>query len=144
MLQRLISLGMINTKKSLQGVKTGFHELDRNIVQLNYSEVSLLSGSNSSGKSSWLNTLLLNVIQQGVPSALWSGELPPQILKAWIQMVAAGKNNLKPSSFGDIVQMLQVMEGAYRAAKRQDIVLEIHWIVRDCFAGLLHCSPIIH
>lgn len=86
---------------SLQGVKTGFHELDRNIVQLNYSEVSLLSGSNSSGKSSWLNTLLLNVIQQGVPSALWSGELPPQILKAWIQMVAAGKNNLKPSSFGD-------------------------------------------
>lgn len=85
----------------LKGVKTGYHELDRNIVQLNYAEVSLLSGSNSSGKSSWLNSLLLNIIQQGVKCALWSGELPPQILKAWIQMVAAGKNNLKPSSFGD-------------------------------------------
>ena len=51
---------------------------------------------------------------------------------------------IKPSSFGDIVQMLQVMEGAYQSAKQQNIRLEIHWIVRDCFAGLLRCSPIIH
>ena len=85
----------------LEGVKTGFVELDKNIVQLNYSEVTLLSGSNSSGKSSWLNTLILNIIQQGVPTALWSGELRPDILKTWVQMVAAGKNNLKQSTFGD-------------------------------------------
>ena len=85
----------------LEGVKTGFIELDKNIVQLNYSEVTLLSGSNSSGKSSWLNTLILNIIQQGVPTALWSGELRPDILKTWVQMVAAGKNNLKQSTFGD-------------------------------------------
>jgi ADP-heptose:LPS heptosyltransferase len=51
---------------------------------------------------------------------------------------------IKPSSFGDIVQMLQVMEGAYQSAKSQGVELEIHWIVRDCFAGLLRCSPIIH
>lgn len=85
----------------LEGVKTGFIELDQNIVQLNFSEVTLLSGSNSSGKSSWLNTLILNIIQQGVPSALWSGELRPDILKAWLQMVAAGKNNLRQSNYGD-------------------------------------------
>ena len=85
----------------LEGVKTGFHELDRSIVQLNMSEVSLLSGSNSSGKSSWLNTLILNIIQQGVPTALWSGELRPDILKTWVQMVAAGKDNLKQSTYGD-------------------------------------------
>ncbi len=85
----------------LDGVKTGFHELDRSIVQLNMSEVTLLSGSNSSGKSSWLNTLILNIIQQGVPTALWSGELRPDILKTWVQMVAAGKNNLKQSTYGD-------------------------------------------
>ena len=85
----------------LDGVKTGIHESDRSIVQLNMSEVSLLSGSNSSGKSSWLNTLILNIIQQGVPTALWSGELRPDILKTWVQMVAAGKNNLKQSTYGD-------------------------------------------
>lgn len=86
---------------ALENVKTGFTELDHAIVGLNMSEVTLLSGSNSSGKSSWLNTLILNIIQQGTNVALWSGELRPDILKAWIQMVAAGKEYLKPSSYGD-------------------------------------------
>lgn len=85
----------------IEHVKTGFYELDRNIVGLNMSEVTLLSGSNSSGKSSWLNTLLLNIINQGVACALWSGELRPDILKTWIQMVAAGKDNLRLSNYGD-------------------------------------------
>ena len=86
---------------SIEGVKTGYVELDRNIVQLNYGEVTLLSGGNASGKSSWLNSLLLNIIDQGVPSALWSGELPEKILKSWIQIAAAGKNNLRMSSYGN-------------------------------------------
>lgn len=85
----------------IECVKTGFVELDRSIVGLNMSEVTLLSGSNSSGKSSWLNTLMLNIIQQGWKCALWSGELRPDILKTWIQMVAAGKNNLKLSNYDD-------------------------------------------
>jgi hypothetical protein len=86
---------------SIEGVKTGYTELDRNIVQLNYGEVTLLSGGNASGKSSWLNSLLLNIIDQGVPTALWSGELPEKILKSWIQIAAAGKNNLRMSSYGN-------------------------------------------
>lgn len=85
----------------LEGVKTGFTELDRSIVQLNMSEVTLLSGSNSSGKSSWLNTLILNIIQQKYKVALWSGELRPDIQKTWLQMVAAGKDNMKPSGFSE-------------------------------------------
>lgn len=86
---------------SIEGIKTGYTELDRNIVQLNYGEVTLLSGGNASGKSSWLNSLLLNIIDQGVPTALWSGELPEKILKSWIQIAAAGKNNLRMSSYGN-------------------------------------------
>ena len=83
-------LCMSNIKKidlsSLENVKTGFTELDHAIVGLNMSEVTLLSGSNSSGKSSWLNSLLLNIVQQGTNVALWSGELRPDILKAWEQI----------------------------------------------------------
>lgn len=85
----------------LEHVATGFTELDRNIIGMYMSEVTILSGSNASGKSSWLNTLLLNIIQQGEKVALWSGELRPDILKAWIQMVAAGRQNLRLSSYGD-------------------------------------------
>lgn len=98
-------LSMSSIKKvdisKLEHVKTGFFELDKAIIGLYMSEVTILSGSNASGKSSWLNTLLLNIIQQGTKVALWSGELRPDILKAWIQMPAAGKNNLRLSSYGD-------------------------------------------
>jgi len=98
-------LSMSDIKKiditQIENVKTGFFGLDKEIVGLNMSEVTILSGSNSSGKSSWLNTLILNIIQKDFKVALWSGELRPDILKAWIQMVAAGKRWLKPSQYGD-------------------------------------------
>lgn len=98
-------LSMSSIKKvdisGLEHVKTGFTELDRNIVGLFMSEVTILSGNNGSGKSSWLNTLLLNIVDQGEKVALWSGELRPDILKAWIQMAAAGRRNLKESQYGD-------------------------------------------
>lgn len=81
----------------LENVKTGYTELDNKIVGLYMSEVTVLSGSNASGKSSWLNSLLLNIVQQGYRCALWSGELRADILKTWIQMVAAGKSRLQPS-----------------------------------------------
>jgi hypothetical protein len=59
-------LSMSSIKKvdlsALEHVKTGFTELDRSIIGLYMSEVTILSGSNASGKSSWLNTLLLNII----------------------------------------------------------------------------------
>lgn len=98
-------LSMSKIKKidltNIEHVKTGFTELDRNIVGLNMSEMTILSGNNASGKSSWLNTLILNIVHNGVKVALWSGELRPDILKAWIQMVAAGKSNLRLSQYGD-------------------------------------------
>lgn len=81
--------------------KTGIAELDRLILGLAEGEITLFSGGNASGKSSFINILALNAIDQGVPTAIYSGELPPQIMKAWIQMAAAGRNNLKPSQYGD-------------------------------------------
>ena len=50
---------------------------------------------------------------------------------------------IKPSAFGDVVQMLQVVEGLYRSAEKSGIFLDIHWIIRDCFAGFLRLSPVI-
>ena len=81
----------------MERVLTGYAGLDDKIKGLFMTEVTILSGSNSSGKSSWLNSLMLNVVQQGYKVALWSGELRPDILKAWIQMVAAGRQHLVKS-----------------------------------------------
>lgn len=83
----------------LEKVKTGYTELDNRIGGLYMSEVTILSGSNASGKSSWLNSVILNILQQNYKVALWSGELNANILKSCIQMVAAGKDYLRPSQF---------------------------------------------
>lgn len=82
-------------------IKTGFRELDKKILGLNLGEVTLLSGSNSAGKSSWLNTLILNVINDDNKVALWSGELPPDKLKMWLHNAAAGKDNIISKQRGD-------------------------------------------
>lgn len=84
----------------LEGIKTGYKELDKAIRKLFFSSLIILSGTNASGKSSWLNSLLLNAIQQLCKVALWSGELRPDILKSWIQMVAAGKDFLRQGNNG--------------------------------------------
>ena len=86
--------------EDIEHFKTGFTELDRHIKGLFAGELTIISGTNSSGKSSWINTLMLNAIQQGWPTALWSGELRPDVLKTWIQMVAIGADKLGTSKNG--------------------------------------------
>lgn len=86
---------------SLEKIPTGIKDLDKKIKGLYLSEVSIISGTNSSGKSSFLNTLLLNAVDAGYKCALWSGELRADILKSWIYMVAAGAQHLTPSTYSD-------------------------------------------
>lgn len=88
----------INT---IEGIMTGFPRLDNAIKKLILGEVTILSGSNSSGKSSWLNCLVLNARQQGFKSAIWSGELQKEILVAWLHAAAASSYYMKKSKFND-------------------------------------------
>ena len=82
-------------------IKTGFTELDRLILGLAECELTVLSGGNASGKTSLLDSIILNAVEQDNPTATYSGELPAHIFKSWLQMAAAGKSNLKPSKYGD-------------------------------------------
>lgn len=75
-------------------VHTGIYALDKAIGGLCEGETTILSGINASGKTAILNQLLLTAVQQGVPSALWSGELPAEKIKAWLCQTAAGKQNV--------------------------------------------------
>lgn len=84
----------------LKMIPTGYHQLDQAIKGLILGEVSIVSGSNSSGKSSWLNNVILNACDAGFKSALWSGELPKEMLVAWLQMTAAG-HACEKSKFND-------------------------------------------
>lgn len=80
----------------LEKVNTLFYSLDSVLHGLFMGELTILSGINGSGKSSWLNTLILNVIQQNFKVALWTGELQGFKIRNWLLMCAAG-NHVRPS-----------------------------------------------
>lgn len=83
---------------SIESIATGIKELDDKmfggtILQ----QLSIMTGRPASGKSTILNTIILSSVQQGYPTALFSGELPDWMLKSWITLPAAGRNHVKPS-----------------------------------------------
>ena len=79
----------------LLSIPTGYHELDKKIIGLFAGELTVLSGLNASGKTSWLNCLALNVIQMGFKVAIWSGEMQDWRFQGWMNQMAAGKNYVR-------------------------------------------------
>ena len=49
----------------LMSIPTGYTELDKKILGLFAGELTVLSGLNASGKTSWLDCLALNAVQSG-------------------------------------------------------------------------------
>lgn len=79
----------------LMSIPTGYHELDKKIIGLFAGELTVLSGLNASGKTSWLDCLALNVVQSGFKVALWSGEMQDWRFQGWINQIAAGKSYVR-------------------------------------------------
>lgn len=79
-------------EEDIIAIPTGFSYLDKAIRGLILGEVTILSGLNGSGKSSWLNTVMLNIIQRGFKVACFSGELTDYNVIKWLAQSAAGKN----------------------------------------------------
>jgi hypothetical protein len=77
--------------ENLLSIPTGYHELDKKIVGLFAGELTIISGLNASGKTSWLDCVALNVIQQGFKVGIWSGEMQDWRFQNWINQIAAGK-----------------------------------------------------
>ena len=76
-------------------IPTGYTELDKKIVGLFAGELSIISGSNSSGKTSWLDCVALNAVQKGFKVGIWSGEMQDWRFQNWIIQIAAGKTFTK-------------------------------------------------
>lgn len=79
-------------EEDIVAIPTGFSYLDKAIRGLILGEVTILSGLNGSGKSSWLNSVMLNIIQRGFKVACFSGELTDYNVIKWLAQSAAGKN----------------------------------------------------
>ena len=70
---------------------TRIHNLDDRIIGLNLGETSVVSGLNSSGKTSLLSQICLNLVDQNFNGAIWSGEMRNARLQNWIHLQAAGR-----------------------------------------------------
>lgn len=81
--------------KNLAAIPTGHENFDRKALGFILGEISIVSGLNGSGKSSWLNCISLNAIQRGFKVAMFSGELMKEKVKSWLNQVAAGREFVK-------------------------------------------------
>lgn len=81
-------------------IPTGVAELDKSILGLNKGEVSILSGSNASGKSTLLSQLILEFTDKNFNTAVFSGELTSGRMKNWLYLQAAGQAGVMPSPNG--------------------------------------------
>lgn len=79
-------------EQDIVAIPTGYSYLDNKIRGLILGEVTILSGLNGSGKSSWLNSVMLNVMNRGFKVACFSGELTDFNVMKWLAQSAAGKN----------------------------------------------------
>jgi archaellum biogenesis ATPase FlaH len=76
-------------------IPTGIIELDSKIGGLCLGDVTLLTGRAGAGKTSLLNTMLLNIADRGYRSIVWSGEMQSSRFQSWLNQTAAGKNFVK-------------------------------------------------
>lgn len=81
--------------KNLAAIPTGHDLFDRKALGFILGEISIVSGLNGSGKSSWLNCISLNAVQRGFKVAMFSGELMKEKVKTWLNQVAAGREFVK-------------------------------------------------
>lgn len=77
-------------------IKTGITELDRSIGGgLAKSEISVISGLRSSGKSTLLSQWILNAIDLEYNVLCYSGELPDYRFMDWLMVQAAGRKYIE-------------------------------------------------
>lgn len=77
----------------MDGVKTGFGEIDSALHKLFYGSLTIVSGIPGSGKTSFLLELIANAMEQDVNCWLFSRELPNWMSKSWLQHIFAGRRN---------------------------------------------------
>lgn len=78
----------------VQRVSSGISLLDKAVGGFMMGQVSIWTGSNSSGKSTLLGQLLIESIEKGFNVCAFSGELPAPIFRYWIELQMAGPDNL--------------------------------------------------
>lgn len=74
----------------MPGLKTGIKGLDRLLLKLFYSTVTILTAKAGSGKSSLTYQIISNAVEQDVSTFLYSKEMPMSLSRGWLNQIIAG------------------------------------------------------
>ncbi len=75
-------------------VRSGVPALDKVMGGFIMGQVTVWTGINSSGKSTFLGQVMLDSIEQGYAVCAYSGELPAALFRYWIDLQVAGPDNI--------------------------------------------------
>ena len=87
----------------IDGVTTGIKPLDRYLMKLFQGTLNIITGINGAGKSSFINQLICQSLEQDKNVFLFSGELPNFQTKNWLNSVLAGQRHMEERHFEDSV-----------------------------------------
>lgn len=79
----------------MDGITTGIHELDLEIMRLFYGTLTIVSGLPGAGKTSFLSQLVCQSLEQDKPVWMFSRELPCWMQKSWLNYIIAGNHHIK-------------------------------------------------
>jgi twinkle protein len=73
-----------------EGFITNIPSLDEMLYKIVFGNVMVITGRRGEGKSSFINQLLCEALDQGYDSFIFSGELSAPVLKSWLNVTMAG------------------------------------------------------
>ena len=79
----------------MDGITTGIHELDSEVMRLFYGTLTIVSGLPGSGKTSFLSQLMCQSLEQEKPVWMFSREMPGWMEKSWLNYIMAGGHHVK-------------------------------------------------
>ena len=88
-------------RSKIISIPSGITQYDKECCGFDKPSLSVWSGNNGSAKSTLLNQIALNAVNQGFKVAIYSGELRGKKMKRWLLYQAAGKQYNKKSIYNE-------------------------------------------
>lgn len=85
----------------IDGVKTGIKALDKEIMKIFYSTLTIVSGTPSSGKTSFMYQLIANAADENTPVFLYSREMPERMTRNWMNFTFASARHVQEYKTSD-------------------------------------------
>ena len=86
-------------RSKIVSIPSGIVQYDKECCGFDKPSLSVWSGNNGCGKSSLLNQIAINAVNNGFKVAIYSGELRGKKMKRWLILQAAGKQYNKKSNY---------------------------------------------